>query len=119
MSPGLMPEGKHAMIRIITSAALAFAAVAGTAASAEDAPTAIVTYADLNLSSTAGVAALDQRISAAASQICGTVDIRDLQGKAAVNACRTTAVRSAAAQIATLTSQTQEVALNVTRVANR
>ena len=109
------------MIRIITSAALAFAAVAGTAASAEaeDAPTAIVTYADLNLSSTAGVAALNQRISVAAGRICGEADVRDLQRQAAAEACRTTAVRSAAPQIAKLISPMQEVALNTARVTNR
>jgi len=114
-----MPEGKHAMIRIITSAALAFATVAGTAASAEDAPTAIVTYADLNLSSTAGVAALNHRISVAARRICGEADIRDLQRQAAVDACRATAVRSAAPQIAKLINPTQEVALNTARVTSR
>lgn len=107
------------MIRIITSAALAFSAVAGTAASAEDAPTAIVTYADLNLSSTAGVVALNRRISAAARRICGEDDIRDLQRQAAVDACRTAAVRSAAPQVAKLINPTQEVALNTARAINR
>jgi UrcA family protein len=107
------------MIRIITSAVLAFAAVAGTAASAQEAPTAIVSYAGLDLSSTAGLAALNRRISVAARRICGEADIRDLQRQAAVDACRTTAVRSAAPQVAMLTNPTQKVALNTTRVANR
>jgi len=104
------------MIRIITSAALAFAAVAGTSASAQDVPTALVSYADLNVSSTAGVAALNRRISAAASRICGTADIRDLQGTAAVHTCRTTAIRSTVSQIAAVTNPAQNFALTATGV---
>ncbi len=59
---------------------------------AEDAASDIVqrsvSYADLDLSAPAGVAALDHRIDAAVAQVCGRADPRDLGAWTAIEHCR-------------------------------
>jgi UrcA family protein len=82
------------MIRTVLSA-LALALAAATAsvsaaapAQAQDLVTINVSYADLNLSNTAGAAVLQRRIDAAVGQICGRADNRDLEQRAAVAQCR-------------------------------
>ena len=70
---------------------------ASFAAPATAAPRSVaVSYADLDLSRPAGVAALDRRLSRAADAVCGPVDARDLRASAAARACRTAALSAAA-----------------------
>ncbi len=47
-----------------------------------------VSYADLDLSAPAGVAALDHRIDAAVTQVCGRADSHDLGAWTAMKQCR-------------------------------
>ena len=69
--------------------ALSFAAAGGVAHAdaAFDAPTRTVHYADLDINTQAGAAALYNRIRSAAEQVCGNVDSRRLDEAAAAKAC--------------------------------
>jgi UrcA family protein len=86
-------------------AALAAAAAAPATASIPlPAGSRIVSYADLDLSSAAGRARLEQRIGAAVRAVCGEPLRGDLRNERAVRACRTATlarvVRPAPAAIA-------------------
>lgn len=79
----------------ITAAALASAVAAVPAQAA--APSVAVSYADLDVHSAAGAAALATRIQAGVDQVCArTVDIRDVQGTAS---CKSQLLSDAAAQL--------------------
>lgn len=67
----------------------------------DEVPHAAVKFADLNLSSPAGAAALYRRIYAAAHDVCGSfdADIRDLRGLSRHAACVHKAVRNAVAKV--------------------
>ena len=61
---------------------------AGAAVATPDAaPTARVSYADLNLATASGVARLHARLRAASESLCGHADFRDLAGVSLENAC--------------------------------
>ena len=71
-------------------AALAAAGAAAPASAVVNASgTRIVRYADLDLSSAAGRARLEQRIGAAVRIVCGSAASGDLGGASAVQDCRT------------------------------
>ena len=57
-----------------------------------------VSYADLNLASTAGRHILDRRIANAAEQLCGRFSPVDLYFAAAVQACRAETIASTQSQ---------------------
>jgi UrcA family protein len=84
------------MLKISLIAAVAVAVVTAAAAAApafaQDAVSDIVqrnvSYADLDLSAPAGVAALDQRIAMAVTQVCGHADLHDLGAWKAMQQCR-------------------------------
>lgn len=79
----------------LTAAALASTAAIAPAQAA--APSVAVTYADLDVHSAAGAAALATRIEASVDQVCArTVDIRDLQGTAS---CKSELLSDAVAQL--------------------
>jgi UrcA family protein len=63
------------------------------------APTARVSYADLDLASQAGVAKLERRVSAAADRLCVGIGIETLTARLAGQTCRDAAIASAAPQI--------------------
>jgi UrcA family protein len=91
-------------------AALATITAAPAAASVpRDPGTRIVRYADLDLSSVAGRARLEQRIGAAVRAVCGEPLRGDLRSARAVRACRTTTfarvARPAAAAVAAAGTQ--------------
>jgi UrcA family protein len=69
--------------------------VAHAAAPQQELPTAVVSYGDLNLSSTDGTYALYHRIAAAARQVCPFPDPRNLQQVDSVEACRKAAIARA------------------------
>jgi UrcA family protein len=79
-------------LKIIALSALATAAVIkGVPALAEPAPAQNVTIVhtgDLDLSTSAGRAALDHRLVIAAFDVCGAASDVDLAGRNAVRACR-------------------------------
>jgi len=93
-------NGKNAlqMAAAMLAGAYAAALVACPAQAAEIAdtpPTEVVKFADLNISSHAGAAALYRRIHNAAERVCGSVDPRELARAAVVKACVDHAVTEA------------------------
>lgn len=72
---------------------------AANAAPAEAGRTAIVSYADLDLSHPAGARQLYRRLESAARAVCGPYDVRELQRSMQVRACIERALSDAAAQI--------------------
>jgi UrcA family protein len=87
-------------MRMIASIALVLAA-ASAAASAEP-PSRAVRYADLDLATSDGVAALDRRIGHAIEQICGTAVPADLDSQAAIQLCRVASWKEVAGRRSTL-----------------
>jgi UrcA family protein len=66
----------------------AFAAVSAVPAAANTNSTRIVRYADLDLGSAVGRTRLDQRLQAAARELCGAAAPGDLAVAGAVRDCR-------------------------------
>ena len=89
--------------RRLVAGALAIAAAAGFAgicSAADPAPLqALVKYGDLNVSSTAGAAALYVRIHAAAEQVCRPFDSRELSIKRLKEACMRSAIADAVIKV--------------------
>jgi len=83
----------------ITIAAVALIAALTTGVRAADAPQVQVKYADLNVNTPAGAAALYQRIRFAADQVCALPNARDLAVLAKVQACTHHAVAHAVATV--------------------
>lgn len=74
---------------VLTAASfLGGAASPALAAPAAAAPTRVVSYADLNLASAAGRAALGARVDAAVRAVCGEATPIDLDGVRQVELCR-------------------------------
>ena len=87
---------------VVMAAALTVGLLVGVAHGAEpgtDAPVKTVSYQDLNLNTDAGVQVLYKRIHAAAKQVCGGLQIRDLQGVRAHEACVQRAMDQAVATV--------------------
>lgn len=90
------------------AALLAFAVLFGGATSTgvfardtleQSAPAITIHYSDLDLARPSGVQALYQRVSAAARQVCGPENIRDLTRYAASQKCFDQAMNQAVADI--------------------
>ena len=86
------------LIKTSISAALLLAAAPALAAPAPGNSSETVSYADLNLASPAGIAALDRRIDRAVRRVCGASHPADLNTGFQVRQCRVTAYRSIAAR---------------------
>lgn len=78
----------------------------GAAAHAAEAPrtsvdvdSVVVRYGDLNLQDDAGVAQLQRRLEAAAAQVCGRADPRDMKLAALTRQCVDAAVMRAVAEV--------------------
>jgi len=87
---------------VVMGAALTVGLLVGVAHGAEpgtDAPVKAVTYQDLNLKTDAGVQVLYKRIEGAAKEVCGGLEIRDLQGVRAHKACVQRAMDDAVAAV--------------------
>ena len=78
--------------------AAALLATPGLAQSVEPSTRIAVAYADLNLSSPAGIATLDRRIHAAIVSACGPVSDADPAGKNRARDCRVRLAGEVAAQ---------------------
>src|ERR1700738_2495014 len=63
------------------------AGVTQAAGASDNLPKQVVNYKDLNLNSSAGIQVLYKRIRGAADEVCGKVDVRDLQGMSVRTAC--------------------------------
>jgi UrcA family protein len=70
-----------------------------TAAESTDAQQTTVKYADLNVSSPEGAAALHARIQRAARQVCRPLDGQDLSSKARMGACEHKAIAVAVTKV--------------------
>lgn len=91
-------SSKHVVLAAVAAVSLA-GAVAAHADQAVDVPARTVRYADLNIHTQAGVAALYNRIRNAARQVCGDVDSRRLDEAAAAKACVDHAVFASVAAV--------------------
>lgn len=100
------------MFRTVASVALALSPIFGSAAAArvDEIPTQIVHFADLDLTSPAGVKVLQRRVSQAIVTVCGTLDIRDLEQTRITMACRWDAGKSAATQMASAIDNSKRLA---------
>src|SRR5437879_10627425 len=85
MTPGVR-RMNFKTLRLV--AAIVLSTASATVANAEDAKTRQVVVAGLNLRSPAGVAVLRQRVSFAIKGVCGSADLRDLDGWMAMTHCR-------------------------------
>jgi len=87
---------KLSSIALIATAAAGLAvATSAFAAGTETVPTQRVSYADLDLRTSAGVDRLYSRLRGAAEDVCGRADFRNLKAKRAENACIAGAVSNA------------------------
>jgi UrcA family protein len=82
------------VIRTLVAAAALCGALA-TGARAEEAPQVHVSYADLNLNTTAGATALYQRVRAAAAQVCALPVEDDLSHLSQTKACKARVIAEA------------------------
>jgi UrcA family protein len=83
---------------LVVAAALSVGMLVGVTHAAE-VPTKAVSYADLNLSSDAGVQVLYNRIHRAANEVCGNTEAHDLRGVRAHETCVQRAVSEAVASV--------------------
>jgi len=83
----------------MTIAAAALIATLTTGAQAADVPQIHVKYADLDINTPAGAAALLRRIRFAADRVCDFRDTRELSARAIVQACTTHAIADAVATV--------------------
>lgn len=86
-----------AMVAALGVTVIASSAQAGNAA--EGPPQRVVKYADLNLSTSAGVVELYRRIQRAANAVCGADYGRDLGEAAAVKVCTDQAIAQAVSAV--------------------
>ena len=68
---------------------------AGAATLPSDAPSVVVRYADLDITTQQGANALYRRIAAAAQRVCPDADIRDLDLSSQIRACQKQAIARA------------------------
>ncbi len=94
---------------ILLSALITGAAIKAVPAFAEPAVgnvnISVVNTGDLDLSTSAGKRALDQRLVIGAREVCGTASDVDLEGKNEVRACRAEALAKARAESEQLASR--------------
>ena len=83
-------------------AALTVSGLTAAPAAAADETTVTVPYADLNLASPAGAAALEARIDAAVQEVCVRPDIRNIKAMTAWEECKAMARAGAHEQFSIL-----------------
>ena len=83
----------------MTIFALAVGLQSPHAAPPENVPSAVVHFADLDLSRSAGVTVLYQRLQGAAETVCAPLDDRDLPRHMRFKACLLSAISRAVAQV--------------------
>jgi UrcA family protein len=71
------------------------ASSAGAATAPTDAPSVVVRYADLDITTRQGARALYRRIAVAAQHVCPDADIRDLDRSSQIRACQQQAIARA------------------------
>lgn len=83
------------LARALAVAVLVLAPPSASAAGPERPPSRLVSFADLNLGSTAGQALLQRRIAGAAQAVCAPLDGRSLQQQRAWRTCVAQAIARA------------------------
>ena len=86
-------------LAIASAVAVALSSLAAAPAVAQETQL-VVSYADLDLNTTAGVQTLDQRLEAGVKAVCGRPDVRDLKSGVAFEQCKDAAMNSAHEQLA-------------------
>lgn len=93
-----MNTDTHNTLKTFVAAATLVVAFA-TGVQAADVTQVHVSYADLNLHTSAGAAVLNHRITVAAEQVCGPSADRELSRRARFDACKTRAIADALAAV--------------------
>jgi UrcA family protein len=89
-------RGLQAVLAAIAGCMVAAgASSAGAANSPTDAPSTVVRYADLDITTQQGASVLYRRIARAAQRVCPDTDIRDLDRSSQIRLCRQQAVARA------------------------
>ena len=86
-------------LAIASAVAVALSSIAAAPAVAQETQL-VVSYADLDLNTTAGVQTLDQRLEAGVKAVCGRPDVRDLKSGVAFEQCKNAAMLSVNEQLA-------------------
>ena len=86
-------------IAVLVGSLLAGSIAVAPVVSAQEAPSIVVKYSDLDLSTSDGARTLYKRISAAASVVCPYTDARELNLKAIGQSCREAAIEQAVRSI--------------------
>ena len=84
---------------LIATAGFCAVIAASSSVFAQDTMSVRVSYADLNLSSPAGAAALTHRVDQAVLAICGSADIRDMGRQTYVSKCKADTLSAARVQL--------------------
>jgi len=86
-------------LAIASAVAVALSSIAATPAAAQETQL-VVSYGDLDLTTTAGAQVLGLRLEAGVKAVCDRPDIRDLKSMLAYEQCKDEAMNSANAQLA-------------------
>ncbi|HEX3846291.1 MAG TPA: UrcA family protein [Steroidobacteraceae bacterium] len=89
------PKLKAAIYLALCATSLAVLSVPAHAGESDEAPGRVVKFADLDLTRSAGVAALYARLQSAARQVCEPAGTRDLKAEALARTCVAHAVERA------------------------
>ena len=90
---------RFAPVALLVGSLLAGSFAVAPVVSAQEFPSIVVKYSDLDLSTSDGARTLYKRITAAASLVCPYQDARDLTSKAIGKSCRETAIEHAVRSI--------------------
>ena len=88
-----------ARIAVLVGSVLAGSLAVAPVASAQEAPSLVVQYGDLDLSTTEGVQTLYKRITSAAHLVCPYDNARELAFKAVAQSCRADTIQRAVRSI--------------------
>lgn len=92
---------RNPIVTVLAATAVLWAASIAAPASAEEVSVSVA-FHDLDLTSAAGMATLDKRISAAVEKVCSTAVRRDLWGRAAWEECKAATLADAKRQQAAI-----------------
>jgi UrcA family protein len=88
-------RSRFASVAVLVGSLLAGSLAAAPVVSAQEAPSIVVKYSDLDLSTSDGARTLYKRIRAAANMVCPYGDARELTLKAIGQSCRADAIERA------------------------
>jgi UrcA family protein len=92
-------RSRLASVAVLVGSLLAGSLAVAPVVSAQETPSIVVKYSDLDLSTSDGARTLYKRITAAASMVCPYQDARELNFKAIGQSCREAAIEHAVRSI--------------------